>query len=868
MENTAKLHRWVGIGVFLLTLGIYLKTMAPSVSFWDCGEFIACSFTMSVPHPPGSPLYVLLGRIFSLIPLSEVAWRINAMSALSSAIAVWCVYLSTVVLARRALGGKSLTPFGDSRDLSVLLGATVAALSLAFSYTQWFNATEAEVYGYSILFTCLGLWLILYWEGTPHGAGNDKWLLLIAYLFGLGAGLHMLCLLIIPTLLILAWFADEKLRRLILLLIGIGVLGGMSIALLGSGSSSNLAIGLGLAGLLYYLYGRDRRACFLLLGVLLLFVLGYSTYATLYIRSGLNPVIDENDPETFAAFIKFLNREQYGTESMLLSMLTPRSSRGYQFWDQQMKYFFQQFPFPVLERGVTFRKATEAVAQVVSISLVPYLLGLGGLLWHGRRDWRRFAAVAAMFLVMGFGLSLYLNMPDPQPRERHYVFSGMYLSFALWMGLGWTGTVEWFRRRFSLNEFLLAGVACIGLLLPAGLFGKLYHIEDRTGDYIAYDYAYNILQSCDEGSILFTNGDNDTFPLWFLQEVEGIRRDIRVVNLSLLNTGWYIKQLRDREPRIDIPIDDTFIDSVLTDTQLVDLYKRLWRQPKIPPEFKKMGLDVEVGVLPGHDLLRVQDMMVIGIIYWNEWKRPLHFAITIPTSNRLNLDPYLRMEGMTMKLVPEPGQGANVEKLESNLFEVYHFRNLNDPAVFKDENAMRLLGNYRACVLQLAESYQSEKRGTEMVKLMRWAENNTNFGWEGYYSGADFLESVDQRDLAAEFIENATNLLIDAYGKNEVANYDNIISLAGILLNEPYSEYDRAERLYRRAIDLQPRHWSAYFELAATLQAKGDAPGALQLLENYRSEYGENEKLVEAEKILHNSLDKRRTAAGDTAATP
>jgi len=105
MLNSQQIHRWTGIAVFLVTLGIYVKTMAPTVAFWDCGEFIATAYTMSVPHPPGSPLYVLLGRIFSLIPIGEVALRINFMSALSSALAIWCVYLTTAALARRALGG-------------------------------------------------------------------------------------------------------------------------------------------------------------------------------------------------------------------------------------------------------------------------------------------------------------------------------------------------------------------------------------------------------------------------------------------------------------------------------------------------------------------------------------------------------------------------------------------------------------------------------------------------------------------------------------------------------------------------------------------------------------------------------------------
>ena len=866
MLNSQKIHHWVGLAVFFLTLGVYVKTMAPTVSFWDCGEFIATAYTMSVPHPPGAPLYVLIGRVFTLFPFGEVAARINFMSALSSALAIWCVYLTTAALGRRALGGQSLKAFGDHRDIGVIAGAAVAALTLAFSYTQWYNASEAEVYGYSILFTCLGLWLIVYWEGTGHGQENDRWLFAIAYLFGLGGGLHMLCLLTIPSLLILAWFSDSRLQRLIVQLLGLGLIGFVAILVLGPGTSSNAVMGLGLLGLLYYLYGQDRRLFYLLLGVVGLFAFGYSTYAALYIRSGLNPVIDQNDPETFKAFMAFINREQYGTDSMLTTMLNARADRAYQFWDQQMKYFFQQFPFPLLERTVTFRKATGDIPQPILISLIPYGLGLWGFFWHAQHDWRRFAAIFAMFLIMGFGLSMYLNMPDPQPRERHYVFGGMYLAFSLWIGLGWVAIIEAIREKLAqFSSSLIAIIAVAGLLLPAGVFAKLYHIEDRTGDYVAYDYAYNMLAGCEQDAVIFTNGDNDTFPLWFLQEVEGIRKDVRVVNLSLLNTGWYIKQLRDREPKIDIRFDDTLIDSVLTDTQLVDLYRRLW-EPKIPPEFKNIGLDIEVKTLEGHDLLRVQDIMVIKILGWNEWKKPMHFAITIPASNRVGLDPFLSMVGMTMKVMPQRNDGSDPEALRHNLMHEYRFRGLNDPEVHKDENTTRLLGNYRACVLQLALHYKDQGDSDEMVKLMRWAEKNIYMSWEGYYTAADHLSAAGEHEIAAEYLHKSTDEFIKLYGTDPVATYDNIVSLAGVLLNEPYSAFDRAEAIYRQAILLEPNRWEGHYELAATLQAIGDIPGALTVVRQYKIQYGERPEMLEAEQILLSASE--RPAATDSAALP
>jgi hypothetical protein len=910
------LHRVIGAVVFLITLVLYTKTMAPTTSFWDSGEFITTSGILGVPHPPGSPLYVLLGRIFSLIPIAEVAARVVFMSVLASAIAVWFTYGSVVTLARRAMGGHAFRAFGDSRDWSAALGAAVAALCLATSYTFWFNGTEAEVYAYSLFFVCGGMWLIFHWEGTGHGARNDQWLLLIAYFFGLGGGLHLLCLLTVPTLVLLAWFADHKLRRLILVGVGAGLEGlvllfafaehpptakmmALVAALLAAGLYTwmwfsheeyrrtillligtffavlfaRALFGLGLPlqaviafsgiAILYHFRTDDRRALGLSIGGGVLFLLGYSTYLALFIRSGLDPAVDMNDPENWKNFISFLNREQYGTDSQLLGMLTARAERGYQLWHQQMKYFLQQWPFPLLERDVLFRWATEKAPHIISVSLVPLAVGITGFGWQLRRDWRRFLGLLSMFIIMGIGLSFYLNMPDPQPRERHYVFGGMFLAWAVWMGLGWTSFVEWARKKLSLSPGIVAAVACFGLVLPAGVGARLYHEMDRTGDYIAYDYAYNLLQSCNPNSLLFTNGDNDTFPLWFLQEIEGIRRDVRVVNLSLLNTGWYIKQLRDREPKVGMGavMSDEYIEETLTDTQMADLVKRVWREPRQPQEYVHLGLDTKVTALPGHDLLRIQDIMVIGIVYWNSWERPVHFALTVASSNRAGLDPYLEMQGMTMKLVPHKVSGpGNAELLAHNLMEVYQFRGVSNEDVYKDVNTRRLLQNYRACVMTLAEAYQAEGRIDELANLLRWAERTIPMGWEGFYAASENYREAGRHELALEFIVKAADGLLSQYGDHPSATYDNALALASILLNS-YRDFDKAESVYRRAINLRPASYAGVHELAATLQADNRPADALQAVGDYIQAYGANDSAQSDYDILANAISRSEAAS-------
>ena len=434
----------VGAGVFIIALGLYLKTMAPTISLWDSGEFIACAYTLGIPHPPGAPLYILWGRLFALLPIGSVEQRVVLISPLVSAAAIWCVFSTTTLLARGALKCEGTpSPGQDQRQrLAALAGGVVAALSLACSYTFWFNATEAEVYACSIFFVCVTVWLALRWSVGPLDKHSYKWLLFIAYMFGLSGGVHLLCLLTIPAILILIRCADSSRRRLIWVLLVLGGSGLIVMAVWGPSKTGGAALILALAAGLYYLYRRDRHSCGLLIAALVLFGLGYSTYATLYIRSGLNPVIDENDPETWAALIKFLGREQYGTESLLAGMLEAKASRLYQFWHLQMKYFFEQFQFPLGESAGEFRRATDPSRQSVAVSVLPYLLGLGGLLWQARRDWQRFLAVLALFTTMGFGLSAYLNMSDPQPRERHLRLCWYVLCFCPVDGSG----LEWLGR--------------------------------------------------------------------------------------------------------------------------------------------------------------------------------------------------------------------------------------------------------------------------------------------------------------------------------------------------------------------------------------------------------------------------------------
>ncbi|MFQ5752158.1 MAG: hypothetical protein ACE5HI_09195, partial [bacterium] len=396
-------------------------------------------------------------------------------------------------------------------------------------------------------------------------------------------------------------------------------------------------------------------------------------------------------------------------------------------------------------KGTTLGSDNYIVETISTKGLMglPFLVGLIGMFYHFNRDWKRALSIVTLFIMTGVAITIYLNQEDPQPRERDYAYVGSFFAFAIWIGLGAGAVLELVLNSIRQSVLLRkVGVALTIVLLimavPYNLFRDNMHEHDRTGNYVAYDYSYNILQSTEPNAILFTNGDNDTFPLWYLQYVEGIRQDVRVVNLSLLNTNWYIKQLRDEEPRVPINYSDDEIDQ---------LQAILWQEPRkikieVPREKvleyiqkeddnanitadnlpQNPAITFELSntkTLSGHKVILVQDRMVLHIIAANQFKRPIYFAVTVSPENMLGLDNrrnvkglgnYLRMDGLAFKIMPYSGPKDFIspEKLETNLFEKFQYRNLNNPEVYFNNNIVGLLQNYRSAYLRLTSFYQSK----------------------------------------------------------------------------------------------------------------------------------------------------------------
>ena len=322
--NYIRLNRILAVTIFLISFFVYFDTMAPTVSYWDCGEFIAVSHTLGVPHPPGSPFFLLLGRIASMIPLNEdIAFRVNLLSPLASAFAVMFLYLIIVQVVAHWRGKLE-----TADDVLVAFGgAILGSLVFAFTDSHWFNAVEAEVYAFSTFFTAIVVWLILHWSEKADDPGHERYILIIAYMIGLATGLHLLNLLTLPFVALIIYFRKYKfeiksfgitifITGIVFYIIHNIIIKGLPkiAASIGVGATAGLIIVV-FSGMIWAIVNQKRLTSVAMTSAVLVLI-GYSTYAMIFIRSNQDPGIDENDPETVEAFISYLEREQYGDVGM------------------------------------------------------------------------------------------------------------------------------------------------------------------------------------------------------------------------------------------------------------------------------------------------------------------------------------------------------------------------------------------------------------------------------------------------------------------------------------------------------------------------------------------------------------------------
>lgn len=866
-----KINNLIGWGIFLASLLVYVLTLEPTMSLWDCGEFLVSACKLEISHSPGAPLFMLIGRIFSLAALgdpSKEAAMVNLVSAVSGAATVMFLFWTAVWLMKRYL---------STNQAAVWLSAAIGALGFAFTDSFWFSAVEAEVYSMSSLFIAMVLWAATRWEREAGEPSANRWILLIFFLTGLSVGVHLLNLLVIPTVALIIFFRhySYSLKGFILTLTGsfalimfimkmyIPGLFSLSGPLeLFSVNTLKLPVNSGFYCYLVLIaaffvwairYTQIKKKVNWNLAVLcLLFLtLGYTSYLTVFIRSAANPPVDQGSPETTFSLINYLNRESYGTRPFLFGESFGSVAGNY---EERMTYVYdgheyvpvelnpevQYYPgmvgfFPRMhsrDEGhiEAYRQWTDMKGKKVSykdhdgvtkttilptfgenlkfflnyqlghmylryfmwnfagrqndiqgfggplngnwmsgITLIdeyrlgpqkdlpgellnnkgrncyyflPLILGLAGCFFHYRREKKSFSSFFLLFLMMGVSLVVYLNEVPDTPRERDYVYVGSFYVFSIWIGVGVLALFDFLERLMNRKTALILAAAAGTIAGPAILLRQNYDDHDRSGRYTGRDLARNYLMSCEPNAILFTHADNDTYPLWYCQEAEGIRRDVRVVVMPYLAANWYLKQIGctiydNPGVKLTVPVIKyetgkvnylPVIPRIRKEQDMRDVLSFVAGDSSQAKVELQSGERVnyipvtKIRIGQGSDSIRVvldkpyllcNDLAFWDIIASNAGQRPICFT-SWSDPQSYGLQDHLRFDGLVYTLVPESFTSENQmdigqvqpDRLYRNLLEKCNWENMKDTSVYFDWHHRRMFAvtQIRHAFYRLAES--------------------------------------------------------------------------------------------------------------------------------------------------------------------
>ena len=899
-----KINNWTGWLVTLIACTVYIMTSEAAGSFWDCGEFISSAYKLQIPHPPGAPMFVLLGRVFIILfgdnPLTA-AKAVNTMSALASGFTILFLFWTITHFAKRIVVKQTGAEPVGYQILAIMGAGIVGALAYTFSDSFWYSAVEGEVYALSSFFTALVFWAILKWEHKADQPGADKWIIFIFYMMGLSIGVHLLNILTIPAIVMVYYFRQYKptlTGGLVAFLIGVVITGFVQVVLIqytikwAGAFDVNFVNSLGmpffsgfifffvlLAAILVYAirYANKKGIYFLKLGVwsMIFMLLGYTTYITTMIRSNADPSVDMYNVDNPVTLVGYLGREQYGDWPILYgpdyvdkvdniengdqyvkaptnyelagknykrdwssapsAHLFPRmwdgdNDRGqmdsykafagvvdgeaptlrdnikyftnYQFGFMYLRYFLWNFAGKQNDlqgfgnvrdgnfiTGISFidnfffgdqSKLPDTIKNNNkahnTLFMLPFFLGLFGFLFHYQQHKKDFIVTALLFFFTGIAIVLYLNQVSLQPRERDYAYVGSFYVFAIWIGLGVLQVINWLSKAVNQKTAsVLATVICF-LAVPALMAQQEWDDHDRSQKLLPRDLARNYLESCPPNAILFSFGDNDTYPLWYAQEVEGIRPDVRVVVNSLLGSDWYMRELRYKVNQSD-KFDVIFSEEQVSGNKLnVAYYNALpeygetryhnldsvLRYVVGDPSGKYMAstTDGPVNIFPTHKFkvavnkanalasgiakptdtivdellidfnpnrqyLLKNELAMYAIIATSQFKRPICFTST-QELKELGLDKYVRQTGLSYQLVPVLNQSIDAELAYKNMMTKFAFGNAKNTNVYFDEENRRHLNSMRLAFSQVAQALAVEGKRDSAQQLLRKLDAETN----------------------------------------------------------------------------------------------------------------------------------------------
>ena len=920
-----RLNRIIGWIVGLIACTVYILTMEPTGSFWDCGEFVSSCYKLQIPHPPGAPLFILLGRLFIILfgdNPHTAARGVNFMSAIASGLSILFLFWTITHFARKL----------TSNTFTILATGVVGALAYTFCDSFWYSAVEGEVYATSAFFTAIVFWAILKWEEQADRPHADRWLIFIFYLMGLSIGVHLLNLLTIPAIVMVYYFKRYKPTRLgtfLAFLTGCALTGIVQVVVIqytikGAGAFdiffvnsldlpffsgfASFFVLLAIALILGIRYAIRKNYHLLKIGLwsASFMLLGYSTYFTTMIRSNADPGVDMFNVDNPVSLVGYLSREQYGDWPILYGpdftdpaptieagdlyvkgsdkyeiagkkyaqdwahtpsshlfprMYNPSNLRNevdtykrysgmdpdaqptmadniryflrYQAGWMYLRYFMWNFAGKQNDiQGFGNPRDSNWVSGISALDnllygdqsklpdtahknnksynrlyLLPLLLGLLGLFVQYRRNRRDALVTGLLFFFTGLAVVLYLNQAGLQPRERDYAFAGSFYVFAIWIGLGVIGVQKFLEHNLprllpKLPAPRVATYAAAAICLfavPVLMGAQEWDDHDRSKKTLARDLAVDYLESCPRNAILFSFEDNDTYPIWYAQEVEGIRPDVRVIINTLSGTDWLINQLRYKindAPPIDVlftkeqvmgdkkdfvyftdklpgwnkdkyyDLYDTFKTVIanddprfMTETEGGTMINLLpTRKFSVPVNAatvinngtvhpgEKIVPELDLDINPQKNYLEKNELTMLAIIAANQWKRPICF--TNPNDPAaLGLGKYVRSRGMSYQLVPVSDSRVDLDVAYNTVMQKFRYGHAGTPGVYFDGDNRRYLNSIKMAHAEIAQALVDAGRKEDARRILEQYDQNVNsdnfpYGFTSYFGNMENRASL------------------------------------------------------------------------------------------------------------------------------
>ena len=912
--NYTKLNTILGWSVFTIALITYTLTLEPTVSYWDCGEYISTAVKLQVGHPPGAPLFQMLGAFFAMFTseVTEIAYMVNFMSALASAFTILFLFWTITALAKKIVAKSD--EISTSKTYAILGSGLVGSLAYCFSDSFWFSAVEGEVYAMSSFLMALLFWLALRWEAVMHKPKGNKWLLLISFVVGLSFGVHILSLLVIPSIVFIYFYKNYKdITKTKFILANVAAISVLLFVFkflfpftlkyfsalelffvntIGMPFNSGSIIAMLLLVVAFYFglnYTRKKNLVgtnTLILSVLFVMI-GFSSWLMLPIRANAKTTINENNPSSARELLAYYNREQYGDASVFYDkyyslyykreqdkakpfvdgkpkyekdekagkyiivndykntepnfsdrhkgiiprMVDPspsvvknykaiagipqKSKRrptfvenvrfmiDYQFGYMYGRYFMWNFVGRQNDiqgnldihdgnwlSGIKFideiflGNQSNLSDDVVNNKgrntyfFLPLILGIIGLLFHLKKDQKSFYTLLLFFAFTGLAIIFYTNPKPFEPRERDYAVVGSFYVFAIWIGFGVLSIYQVIKN-YAPKKVAAIGVSTLCLLaVPVLMAFQNADDHNRSNKFTSHLNAKAYLDSCQENAIMFTIGDNDTFPLWYLQEVEDYRTDIKLINTSLFATDWYIDQMKRatyKAPPIPSQLthDDykhgtmdlayhvpmpQFKDSIISIEYLMkwiqsdneityvetinDKFEKTYPTNKIripvdkeavlrngivkPEDADLIVPYIDIEIDP--DALYKNRILMLDIIANNNWERPIYFTGGANADEEyLWMKDYLQLDGVAFKLVPikTPLNGASLfdmgrldAEINYNYWSSVDWKNINDGEIYLDPETRKNAVSFRNNIVRSVEALINEERLDDAEELL------------------------------------------------------------------------------------------------------------------------------------------------------